>query len=590
MPGASMTIRCRIVTALLLAAGLPGCGQPTSHPSRPASSSASNADSTVAPASPFAEVTEAAGLHFVHVNGMTGQRYFVEMTGAGGALFDYDNDGDLDLYAVQGHPLEPTASPADRPGDRLYRNDLAETDTLRFIDVTPESRLRATGYGMGAATGDYDNDGFIDLYVVNWGANQLWHNNGDGTFTDVTRPSGTGDPRWSTGAAFLDYDRDGWLDLAVVNYDVYTLESDHPCYAPSGRRDYCGPQAYPPEPDRLYHNRGDGTFEDVTLAMGLTRAFGPALSVVTADFNGDGWADLYVANDGQENQLWINQAGQRFENQAILAGAAVNAAGRAEASMGVSAADFDNDGDEDLFMTHLTGETNTLFLNTGDGLFEDRSRASGLGLPSRMFTAFGVAPLDYDNDGGLDLFVANGEVKIIHEQDVNNEALPLRQTNQLFRNRGDGRFEDVTPVGDGRFDRAEVSRGVAYGDVDNDGDTDLVVFNNNGPARLLLNQVGHRNAWLGLRLIDRPGGRAVPGARVMLRRSDAAALWRRVHTDGSYASAHDPRVLFGLGADAAYDAIGVSWPDGRVEEWNDLPPRRYHTLVAGTGRTAEGAW
>ena len=458
---------------------------------------------------------------------------------------------------------------------------------MHFTDVTSQTGLDATGYGMGAATGDYNNDGFVDLYVLNWGPNQLWRNNGDGTFTDVTRASGTDDPGWSTGASFLDFDRDGHLDLMLVNYDVYSLAADHACYATSGRRDYCGPDAYLPQKDRLFRNRGDGTFEDVTVRMGLTTAYGPALGVVTADFNDDGWMDVYVANDMQENQLWINQAGHRFVNQAVIAGAAVNGAGRAEASMGVTAADFDNDGDEDLFITHLTNETNTLYVNAGNAMFDDRTRRAALGLPSRLFTGFGVAPLDFDNDGWLDLFVANGEVKIIPEQVERGEALSLRQRNQLFRNLGNGRFKETTPTGDGILDIAEVSRGVAYGDIDNDGDTDIVLFNNNGPTRLLRNEVGQQQSWLGLRLLGPEARRDMLGARVALLRTGAPTLWRRVHTDGSYSSAHDARVLLGLGEATAYDAVRVYWPNGSVETWNGLEVNRYHTLVEGQGKPVE---
>ena len=534
-------------------------------------------------AAPFTDITESAGVDFVHANGMTGVRYFVEMTGSGTALFDYDNDGDLDLYLVQGHPLGPSALAEQRPTDRLYRNDLAERGTLAFTDVTTQSGLRADGYGIGVATGDYNNDGYVDLYLTNWGANQLWRNNGDGTFTDVTQASGTNDPRWSAGATFFDFDRDGWLDLMVVNYENYSYANDHPCYAPTGVRDYCGPSAYPPEPDRLLRNRGDGTFEDVTLRLGLTAAYGPGLGVVAADFNSDGWPDLYVTNDGQENQLWINQRDMGFVNNAVMAGTAVNAAGQAEASMGITAADFDNDGDDDLFMTHLAQETNTLYLNAGNAQFEDQTRRSGLGLASRPYTAFGLAPLDYDNDGHLDLFIANGEVKIIREQAEQGDPLPLRQPNQLFHNRGNGRFEDVTPQ-DSLFALAEVSRGVATGDLDNDGDTDIVLTNNNGPARLLRNTMGAAKNWLGLRLISSDAARDLPGTRVALHRLDGTTLWRHVHTDGSYASASDPRILFGLGEDGTYETVRVIWPDGSVETWNDLALRKYHTLTQGQGQ------
>lgn len=591
-----------VMLSLVLPVVHSGCGKPDSEARLPASSSSAEsttAEAVAAPVGrPFIDVAGEVGLDFVHINGMSGQRYYVEMMGSGGALFDYDGDGDLDLYLSQGHPLERAHRNASRPTavDRLYRNDLMiqrdGTRSLRFTDVTDQSGIRASGYGMGAATGDFNNDGWVDLYVINWGGNQLWRNDGDGTFTDVTDESGVDDPRWSTAASFVDFDLDGWLDLMVVNYNRYTLASERPCYAESGRRDYCGPDAYPIEQDRLFRNRGDGTFDDVTLSMGLTAAYGPALGVIAADFNLDGWPDLYVANDWHENQLWINQRGQRFEDRALLVGAAVNADGVAEASMGVNAEDFDADGDDDLFITHLHGETNTYYVNDGGELFHDRSRASGLAVPSLVYTGFGVAPLDYDNDGWLDLFIANGEVRTVPEQAERGEPLPLRQTNQLFRNLGRGRFQEVTPHDDELFDLAEVSRGVAYGDVDNDGDTDVLLLNNNGPARLLRNELGHERAWLGLRLVANPAGRGerdMLGARVAVVRSGAPILWRRVHTDGSYGAAHDPRVLVGLGAKATYEVVRVYWPGGAVEIWEGLEVNRYHTLVEGGGRPQGGS-
>ena len=565
-------------TALLLVTACRTEETPPSQPPAPG----------VAPAI-LRDVSATVGLDFVHHNGMSGRKYFVEMTGAGGAFVDYDNDGDLDLYLVQGGPIGPTpeATTQHPYRDRLYRNDLDTaadgTPVLAFTDVTEASGIKAIGYGMGIATGDVDNDGDADLYVTNWGPNQLWRNNGDGTFTDATQPGITDDDRWSTSAAFLDYDRDGWLDLMVVNYVAYSLANEHPCYTTrSGRRDYCGPQSYAAEPDRLLHNQGNGTFEDLTVPLGMARTYGAGLGVVTADFNEDGWPDLYVANDGMDNQLWINEAGQRFENQAVLSGTAVNMQGNAEASMGVVAADFNGDGREDLFMTHLNGETNTLYANLGDGLFEDRSRATRLGPASWPYTAFGTGALDYDNDGWLDLFIANGEVRIIPAQADQGDPLPLKQPNQLFRNLGNGRFEEVTGWGGDETDRAEVSRGAAFGDVDNDGDTDVLLLNNNAPARLLINEAGQAASWIGLHLLGE-AGRTVVGARAALVRADGTTLWRRSHTDGSYCAAHDPRVLFGLGRDAGYEHIQITWPDGTVEQWKGLAPGTYHTLTKGYG-------
>ena len=529
------------------------------------------------------------GLDFVHVNGMTGDHYMVEMMGAGGALFDYDNDGDLDAYLVQGNTLEGEPDPEQH--DRLYRNDLVETGHLHFTNVTEAAGLHPTGYGMGVTVGDFTRDGYPDLYVTNFGANRMFRNNGDGRFTDVTDQAETNDERWSTTAAFFDYDRDGWLDLYVGNYVNYTLATHKPCYTTAGIVDYCGPLSYAPYPNRLFRNRADGTFEEVTAATQINTEAGGALGAVAADFNGDGWIDLYVANDARANQLWINQQDGRFADEALLSGTAFNERGLAEGSMGLDAADFDGDGDEDLFMTHLKEETNTLYRNDGTGLFEDYTFEADLGLPSRGFTGFGTAWFDYDNDGQLDLLIVNGGVRITQGGVSPDNALPLAQTNQLFRNHGDGRFEEITPIAGEVFTHAAASRGAAFGDVDNDGDTDVLITNNNGPARLLVNETGHRTVWLGLHVIDPAAERSAYGARVGCTLTTGRTLWRRVQTDGSYGSAHDPRVLCGLGAAGSVRSIQVHWPDGTRERWEGtaFPPNHYYTLEKGSGQATHGS-
>ncbi len=564
----------------------------------------SAAAGTVAAAEPplFTDVAAETGLDFVHFNGMSGEYYFPEMTGQGGALFDADNDGDLDVYLVQGAMLGPGKTMADalfpyrgpQPiSDRLFRNDLAVTSSgerrLRFTDVTAESGLAklATGYGMGVATGDFDGDGFVDLYVTNYGSNQLLRNNGKGadgtvTFTDVTRAAGVDDPAWSTSATFIDFDRDGRLDLFATNYVVFDVARNPECFAASSRRDYCGPSAFPGVADRLWRNLGDGRFEDVSVRARIAAVKAAGLGVTAADFDGDGWPDLYVANDGEANHLWINQRDGTFRDEALLAGVAVNREGEPEASMGVSAADFDGDGDDDLFMTHLTGETNTLYVNDG-GLFEDRTAESGVAPASLPFTSFGTAWFDVDNDGWLDLMIANGAVKVLEPLARQGDRYPLDQTNQLFLSVGGRRFEDATARAGEVFALAEVSRGAAFGDVDNDGDADVALFNNNGPARLLRNDAGHRQPWLGLRLVGGEPPRDQLGARAELVRDGAPALWRRAQTDGSYCSANDPRVLFGLGGGAAVKAVRVHWPDGAVETWPAPPLGKYTTLRRGTG-------
>ncbi len=552
----------------------------------------------------FLDMAQDVGIDFVHFNGMSGERYFCEMMGAGGAVFDYDNDGDLDLYLVQGHMLGPEKTlsdavfppPDSRPLiDRLYRNDLSVEKNkngrrrLSFKDVTEGSGIQAPGYGMGVATGDFNNDGWTDLYVTNFGANQMFRNNGDGTFTDVTAATGTDDPRWSVSAAFLDYDRDGWLDLYVGNYVNFSFSNQKLCFSfgnasSKSAREYCDPSRYDPLPESLFHNRGDGTFEDVSRKSGIASQSGGALGVSTADFNGDGWIDIYVANDKRPNHLWINQKNGTFRNEALVAGCAVSGEGFAESSMGVDAGDFDNDGDEDLFMTHMSlNEKNTLYINTGGGSFEDVSYRSGLALPSVVFTGFGTAFLDYDNDGLQDILTANGHVKNIEALVRANDPYPLHQTNQLFRNLGKGQFQELTDNAGAVFGLSEVSRGAAFGDVDNDGDTDVLLLNNSGRARLLINQVGSGQHWVGLKLVGKAPARDMLGTRVAVLPPQGPALWRRARSDGSYASANDPRVLVGLGDATRVRGVKAWWPDGQVEEWKAVPVDTYTTLRQGTG-------
>ena len=599
-------MRIALLAILVASCGLPACGRED----QPA----------VAPTTDrFVERAAEVGLDFVHVNGMSGHLYMTEVLAPGVALFDFDNDGYLDAYLVQGGALEVGSGLAAKgsgirdqgSGGRLFRNDLTVgpdgTRTLRFTDVTRESRIEAPGYGMGVAAGDFDNDGWVDLYLTKFAApNQLLRNNGNGTFADVSSRSGTDQRSWSMSAAFVDINRDGWLDLYVTNYVRYSLEGSTPCYAASGALDYCTPDAYPPLPDRLYLNRRDGTFADVSLASGIAREAGPGLGVATADFDGDGWIDIYVANDGKENQLWMNQRDGTFMNTALLSGVALPVTAKAEASMGVDAGDFDEDGDEDLFMTELTGEGSNLFVNDGSGLFEDRSASSGLGPGTIPFTGFGTAWFDFDNDSRLDLMSVNGTVQIIESLRQAKDPFPLHQKKLLFHNLGGGRFEDVTGRAGAAFTLSEVGRGAAFGDVDNDGDVDVLVGNNNGPTRLLVNQAsGHRH-WLGLRLTGPSGavsgsnqtvnggssgvvsgfsrtvgggGRDMLGARVEIVRKGARSLWRRARADGSYLSANDPRIVVGLGDSADPVTVRVTWPDGKVQTWNDVAVDRYTTLT-----------
>ena len=569
---------CQLFLVGLL--GLLGCAAP-SQPPDPKPLLSPLADGPLADRAP----------DFTYRNGLSGKLYFPEIVGGGGALMDVDNDGDLDLYLVQGQNLE---APAETWYDRLFRNDGGGS---RWTDITGSAGLgNTTGYGMGVAAGDIDNDGWTDFYVTNFGSNQLWRNNGgegSQTFTDITAISGVDDPRWSTSAAFVDVDHDGWLDLYVVNYVDFRLSNHEQCVNEAGRPDYCGPRSYRPETDRLFRNLGldkDGVvgFEDISESAGLLEAPGPGLGVVTADFNGDGLIDLYVANDQARNHLWLNKGDLRFQESALASGSAMDSQGRVQASMGIDAADVDGDGDTDLFMTHLLREVNTLYLNDGKGLFVDRSSATGLGSPSIGYTGFGAAFLDVENDGDPDVLVVNGEVRLIDQQLEAGIPFALRQPNQLFLNQD--------PQGPTFIDASSqvpvlaepwVSRSVIVGDLDNDGDADAIVTNNESPVQILFNRVGQDAFWIGFRLQD-VHGRDALGATITLQNGDSSQhseQHKQVRTDGGYLSARDPRALFGLGnTEPEAVQVQVLWPSQRCELWEGLAAGSYHVLTEGEGK------
>jgi hypothetical protein len=586
MTSAGRRLAATLCTTWLLAA----CGRATPEPA------AGSGGGSALPTGVewFEDRARETGLDFVHFNGMSGELYYPEIMAPGVGLVDFDNDGDLDVYLVQGQmlgrkPLTAAIFPPSGPlRDRLYRNDLTVnadgTRTMRFTDVTEASAIDIRTYGMGVAAGDIDNDGWVDIYRTGLDRSVLLRNNGNGTFTDVTAKTGTANSGgWAVSAAFVDYDRDGWLDLYVGNYLVYGLDADIDCQDLTGQGDYCPPNSYNAQPDRLFHNRGDGTFADVTSAALTGGADGPALGVSTADFDGDGWIDIYVGNDGEPNQLWINQKNGTFKDTGLLSGAAVSGAGNSEASMGIDAGDFDADGDEDLFVTNWQTQMNVLYVNDGSGLFEDRRAAAGLGSPSLAKTGFGAAWFDFDNDTWLDLLVVNGSVARIEAQARAKDPFPLKMANQLYRNLGNGKFEDVSPRAGKVFSERFVARGAAFGDLDNDGDPDVVIGNASGPVQVLINNVGNRNHWLGLRLVG-ANGRDMLGARVAVLRKGATPQWRRVRSDGSYASANDPRVLVGLGSSVEPPAVRVIWPSGRAEEFASIPIDRWTTLREGTGK------
>ena len=548
------------------------------------------------PPSLFDEIASKCGLDFVHQTGAGGDYYFPEIAGSGCAVFDYDGDGDLDVYALQAFPLgEVTAQsvggrglphPA-LGGNRLFRNDLtidgAGVPTMRFVDVSDEAGVRDRGYAMGVAVGDIDNDGDLDLYVTNFGPNTLYINNGDGAFTAAAPDIVPAEDRWSTSAAFVDFDLDGWLDLFVCNYVNFSLLENKICHSASGRREYCGPASFEPLPDRLFRNRGDGSFEDVSIAGGLARAFGSGLGVVTDDFNHDGWPDLYVANDGNGNQLWLNNGDGTFTDSALLFGAAYNVDGEAEAGMGVTSGDFDCDGDMDIFLSHLRAETNTLLVNDGTAIFDDASQAAGLGAVSRNMTGFGAQFVDLNNNGLLDLVVANGAVTM--EELSLGEVFPYGVPNQVFMNQGPPQFSfaDRSSRAGDVFTALETSRGAAFGDIDNDGDVDVLVSNANGPLRLFQNTIGSDNGWMGIELRADDGDPFAYDAVIELLNEDNDAKIRRVGSDGSYCAANDHRIVFGLGETRGVQSVLVTWPDGARERFDGLASGAYHTLSRGAG-------
>jgi hypothetical protein len=565
---------------------LAACGSPERAT---ADSTASSVRSTAAGQPWFVDRAAASGLDFVHVNGMSGRLYIAEIMAPGVALLDYDNDGDLDVYAVQGQALDSHTTRAEAQ-DRLYRNDTTApggSPTLRFTDVTKDAGLAPRSYGMGAATGDFDNDGRVDIYLTRFGQDALLRNNGDGTFTDVFAAAALIDPGWSVAASFFDFNRDGWLDLYVSGYLRFDTRAHTPCVGPNGVVDYCHPQTYRAVPGRLFRNRRDGTFEDVTVASGITE-YGPALGTLALDANADGWLDLYVANDGTENHLWLNRRDATFVDGALLAGVAVNGDGRPEGSMGVDAADYDNDGDDDLIVANLTGEGSTLYVNDGGAIFRDAAAAAGLRSRSLPYTGFGIAWLDVDNDGWLDLLTVNGAIQTLSTLAAAGDPFPLHQRKQLFRNRGDGTFEDATAAAGPVFELSEVGRGAAFGDVDNDGDVDVLVANSNGPLRLLVNDLGGSRRWLGVRAVT-GAGRDALGARVGIGLKDGSWRWRQVRSDGSYASGNDPRVLFGLGSAGEAARVRVQWPDGSMEEAPVEGSNRWVTIRQGSRPPSRGS-
>ena len=525
--------------------------------------SSDSQDSAGGPSAPaasppwFVEVAEERGLTWVHSKGEEVRYWFPEVMGPGAGVLDYDRDGDMDLYLVQSGDLSKPEG--ENAGDRLFANDGAGN----FADVTEATGATDRGYGMGCACGDYDGDGWTDIYVTNVGPNALLKNGGaGGQFSSVAAAAGVDDDRWGTSAAFMDIDNDGDLDLFVVNYLNWSEAVEVKCRSGFGEPDYCHPNNYnSPATDVLFENNGDGTFTDITARAGVAEAFGNGLGVAPGDFNSDGLMDIYVANDMTANQLWMNQGDNTFKESGLLAGCAVNGEGAAEAGMGVVAFDAENDGDLDLYLTHLREQTNTLYINQGGG-FTDKTSIVGLAGPSLRFTGFGTGAADFDQDGMLDLYAANGRVGKWRPQFL--ESDPYAEPDQVYRGVGAGRFKEIMPQGGTAEPYYANSRGMAFVDTDGDGDLDVVVADNHGRVRLLENVApGQGNAVL-LEVVNEAGAPAV-GAKVSLS-AGGETLVRFVQPAFSYCSSSDPRVHFGLGEHTGTFDVRIDWPGGDTTE------------------------
>jgi hypothetical protein len=535
------------------------------------------------PPYPFSEVLpSSSGITWVHTAGRSKEKYLPEISGPGCAFLDYDGDGWMDIYLVNGGradfytPLAPLRN-------ALYRNNRDGT----FTDVTEKAGVSAGGYGMGVAVGDYNADGFPDLYVTQYGRSILYRNNGDGTFTDVTEHAGVSAPGWASSAVWFDYDNDGRLDLFVGQFADYDKLRNQHCGDPSvhaiaGMNEYCYPKVYDPLPNWLFHNNGDGTFTDVSQKTGIADYSGKAWGVVATDINNDGYMDLFVSNDTVPNFLFANRQGKHFEEIGFTAGVGYGEGGKIRSGMGVDSGDFDQDGWMDLFVTNLDHEMYSLYQNNHNEGFDDKAIVSGVGRATELMSGWGVKFFDFDNDGNLDLIIANG-----HPNDLIEKIKPqvtFRESLLLFHNTGTA-LKNISQESGPVFARAMASRGLALGDFNNDGAIDVLIANNDEPPVLLHNEVGAKNNWLGLRLLGKRSNIDAVGARITYQAGDLKRSRMKVG-GGSFLSSHDPRIVLGIEQRAKVDWLEVKWPQpsGATERFTDLPINRYITIVEGEGK------
>ena len=531
----------------------------------------------------FEEIpASASGIHWSHVNGRSPAMYLPETTGAGCGFLDYDNDGWLDIFLVNSGNCD-FYTPATPLRNALYRNNRDGT----FTDVTEKAGLLGGGYGQGVAIGDYDGDGFPDIYLTQYGQSVLYHNNGDGTFTDVTAKAGIAAPGWASSAAWFDYDNDGRLDLFVCRFVDFDKSKNKWCGdRKTNQRWYCVPKVYEPASSWLFHNNGDGTFTDVSEKTGIAEPKGKAWGVVACDINNDGWMDLFVANDTVANFLFANRKG-KFEEIGLLAGVAYSGYGRPRSGMGVDAADYDNTGWQDLFVANVDNEMFSLYRNNKDETFRDIAVVTGIGSTTRLMSGWGLKFFDYDNDGDLDLLLCNGHPD--DKIDGRTEGVKYLEPMLLFHNTGNG-LRNVSAESGPIFSKPIAGRGMAIGDFDNDGSVDALVAVNNGAPILLRNHAGRQNHWLGVQLIGRKSNPDAIGARVSYQSGDLRRSRMKVG-GGSYLSSHDPRMVLGLGKRTKIDWLEVKWPQpgGTTERLTELPIDRYIRIVEGEGKVTEPA-